>query len=430
MKLGSSFLLFIASSALNSVSFNCLRFGVSWFVMQETGSAVAFAALFSASSLAEVYSKPILAPLADYFDRLNVYRSCVAFSSLFTIALLFTVVAIPFSLSLSLLTILLISQSLITGLRDPASAGLIPSLVETKFLTEAQSLRSSVYSIVSLAAPMLSALLLAAGGIQAALSAAIFAAAASFFTTIGIRAQDTQSSSSNKPIRGYVKIWRAQLVDGVRAVLMTRAECRMAIVVAITNAALFPFFAVVLPLWVVKGLGSSAAMLAFIETAFGAGIFISSAWFTARLNRSIGRFNALALGNGFLGAGILLASFFTNPFILALCFMIGGVGFASFNINASTLRSAATPPAFRSRMVAGVAFLSSCLNPFATQTMGFFIEGTSITTGVIICGIVILISTMILLCNVDAKSLLTKSNEDILGAYTEMYPKAFVTTKQ
>ncbi|WP_102720080.1 MULTISPECIES: hypothetical protein [Burkholderia] len=106
--------------------------------------------------------------------------------------------------------------------------------------------------------------------------------------------------------------------------------------------------------------------------------------------------------------------------------MIGGIGFAVFNINVSTLRAAATPPAFRSRMTAGVAFLSSCLNPFATQTMGFVVAHSSAMTGVAISGTLILISTALLLRNADAKSLLKRSDEELAGAYGKLYPAAFI----
>jgi DHA3 family macrolide efflux protein-like MFS transporter len=84
---------------------------------------------------------------------------------------------------------------------------------------------------------------------------------------------------------------------------MTRSERTMAIVVAITNAGLFPFFTVALPLWVAKGLGASASMMAAIEVAFSLGVFIDSALLTTRVNKLIGKFNAVVCGNGLLGAG-------------------------------------------------------------------------------------------------------------------------------
>jgi MFS family permease len=428
MNLGPSFLFFLIGAALSTIALNCIRFGVSWLVMRETGSAAAFAAIFSASSLVEVYSKPLLAPLADYFDRVRVYRACVLIGSVVTLGLLLAVVAAPSSLPL--LTALLMLLSLVAGLRDPAAAGLVPALVSADRLTQAQSARSAMSAVIGLAAPMLSALLLASGGVGAAMTAALVTSALCSAATLGIKVVRTDAVQTPKRVNEYLNTWHLRTVDGVRAVLMTRSERKMAIVVALTNSGLFPFFAVVLPLWVSIGMGASATTMAIIEVAFGVGIFVGSTFLTSRLNSWVGRFRALVMGNGLLGAGIVTASFLQNPVVLCGCFAIAGAGFATFNINASTLRSAATPPAFRSRMAAGVAFLSSCLNPFATQGIGFVVEASNSTSAVAICGGLILVSSALLLRNADAKGLLQRSNEDIVGAYAALYPRAFVERQQ
>lgn len=423
MNANASFLYFLASTTLSTIALHCIRFGVSWLVMRETGSVTAFAFIFSASSLAEVYSKPVLSPMADYFDRLKVYRVCVGLATVIVVALLLAVVLLPFSIPL--LAGLLMALSLIAGLRDPASAGLVPALVRADWLTEAQSLRSTAASVVGLGGPALSALLLAVGGVPAALGAATLAGVAALVTSFRMSVLRADVLAVPKQPGDYLKTWHLRVADGVRAVVMTRSERTMALGIALTNAGLYPFFFVVLPLWVARDLRASASTMAIIEIAFGIGIFAGSTLLADRMNAAIGRFIALVVGNGLLGAGLLGAAFFTHPIALALCFAVGGAGFAVFNINASTLRAAATPPAFRSRMAAGVAFLSSCLNPFAAQGMGVMVERLSATSGVALSGALILVSTALLLRNVDAKSLLVRSNDEIIGAYGTLYPRAF-----
>jgi DHA3 family macrolide efflux protein-like MFS transporter len=427
MRMGASLLLFLASSALSTIALHCVRFGLSWLVMRETGSAIAFAAFFSASSLVEVYSKPMLAPIADYFDRLNVYRICVGLASAVMVTLMLAISFLPFSIAV--VTSLLVALSLIAGLRDPASAGLIPALVSADRLTTAQSLGTSTSSVVGLCAPMLGALLLAIGGVPAALGAAAVACATGLLTSFGIRIQKVEAVVAPKRWGEYLRTWHLRTANGIRAVVLTRSERITAIVVALTNAGLFPFFAVVLPLWVAKGLGASAGTMAMIEIAFAIGILCGSTVLTGCLNVLMGRFMALVTGNGLLGVGIFIAAFCTDTYLIALCFAVSGAGFAVFNINASTLRAAATPPEFRSRMAAGVAFLSSCLNPLATQGIGFVIEGSSLEISVAICGMLILISTVLLLLNVEAKSLLIRPNEEIVGIYAKLYPRAFSQSK-
>jgi DHA3 family macrolide efflux protein-like MFS transporter len=184
LNVGESFLYFLISSALGTVALHCVRFSVAWLAMRETGSAVAFAVIFSTSSLVEVYSKPMLAPMADYFDRLKVYRACVGVSSITVLVLIVFITLLQFSISI--LTGLLIVLSLIAGLRDPTCAGLVPTLVIVDRLTSSQSLRSTANSITGLAAPMIGALLLAAGGVSVALTGAAVAAGLALISTFGI----------------------------------------------------------------------------------------------------------------------------------------------------------------------------------------------------------------------------------------------------
>ncbi|MGC7404217.1 MFS transporter [Pandoraea pneumonica] len=237
--MGSDILFFLASSAFSTVSLHCVRFGLSWLVMRETGSAIAFASIFGVSSLVEVYSKPLLAPMADYFDRLTIYRICICLASVIMFGLMLAVVLFPFSITI--LTGLLVGLSLIAGLRDPTAAGLIPSLVEANRLTAAQSLGASTSAVVGLCAPMLGAFLLAVGGVSAALGAAAVACATGLLTSFGIRVRRSDFENVPRPWASYAKTWHLRTTDGIRAVVFARSERMTATAIALTNAGLFPF---------------------------------------------------------------------------------------------------------------------------------------------------------------------------------------------
>lgn len=424
--IGLNFYLFLTAISLAGIALNCIRFAISWVAMKETESAISFAFIFSMSSLVEVYSRPILSPMADYFDRLRVYRTCIALG-LITVVLIFAAI-IFFPFSIPILTFLLILLSLIAGLRDPASAGLVTTLVPPEKLTEAQALRTTVSSIVSLGAPMVSALLLASGGSSLALGGAVLASVVAVAITFRIRLSksvQTDALGARRLWADYFRTWHLRTIDGFRAVFLTRAERNTAVAIAMSNAGLFPFFSVVLPLWVATSLGGSANTMAAIDVAFSLGIFLGSTLVIRRTNMWMGRFSSLVCGNGLMGAALLAASFTSNLLVLILCFVFGGVGFAMFNITAGTLRAAATPMHFRSRVAGGVAFISSCLSPFAVQSMGFVVQWQSASVAVALCGALILSATLVLIKNKDAKSLLKRPNEDLVDAYANMYPHAF-----
>ena len=134
----------------------------------------------------------------------------------------------------------------------------------------------------------------------------------------------------------------------------------------------------------------------------------------------------MVTGNGLLGVGIITAATSTVVPVILVCMLIAGTGFATFNINASTLRAAATPFEFRGRMSAGVAFISSCMNPFSTQAFGTLIDSSSATVAVATSGALVLVSTALLLRNADMRSLLSRRDEEITGAYRILYPNAFL----
>ncbi|OWQ85749.1 hypothetical protein CDN99_22005 [Roseateles aquatilis] len=429
MKFPVSFIFFVGGLALSSLSLHCLRFGVAWLAMRETGSAVVFAAIFGASSLVEIYSKPLLAPLADYFERLAIVRACGALATALAILLVLQVLLLPFSLWL--LALLLMVLSMVAALRDPASAGLVPNLVSANQLTSALALRSTVASVSSLVGPMIGALLLAAGGIPTAMAAAVVASAAAVLLWFQMSTPKGESAScpSRSAWPQYLSSWHLRMYDGLRAVFLTRAERMMALVVALTNAGLFPFFAVTLPLWVNRDLNSSPLMMGAMEAGFSIGILMGSLGGTRLLNARFGRYATLIFGNGALGAGLVAASVTRVPTFILVSMLVGGLGFSLFNINASWLRAAATPDNFRSRMNAGVAFMSCFLNPFAAQCFGYSIEAVGAAASVAASGTLILVSTALLLLNKDLRVLLGLNEQAVVGIYAKLYPTAFANRR-
>jgi DHA3 family macrolide efflux protein-like MFS transporter len=423
MQLGIGFVLFMSSISLATLALHCVRFGLSWLVMRETGSAAAFAAIYSASSLVETYAKPLVSPLVDHFDRLGLMRWCMVGSTVVIAALWALAEWLPFSMTA--LAALLTFSSLIAAVRDPAAAALVPNLVKAGQIMTAQSVRSTADSTSGITGAVIAALLLATGGIPAtfAAGAALSCAALAAMACVPSPAGTGARGAARHP--AYFRTWHLRVAEGVRAVVHTRAERATAVAIAVTNAGLFPFFAVVMPLWITRDLDRSPLALAAVEAAFCVGIVIGSAGVTRALNRVLGRYRAVVLGNLLLGAGIATAATSDELARILACMLVGGIGLATFNINATALRTAATPAGFRGRMSAGVAFIASCMNPFSTQAFGALIDSSGATVAVAVSGALVLASTILLMRNADARSLLGRRDEEIVEAYVTLYPAAF-----
>lgn len=425
-QLGTPYLLFLACVTLQGLTTACIRFGVAWYALGETGSAAAFAAMIGVATLFEVFSKPLLAPLADHFDRVKVFRVSLLLSVLCAGALAAAVLWWPFSAPL--LTGLLIAQGLVAGLRDPNTASLVPSLVPPALLTQAQSARAGATSVANIGGPVVAGAVLALLGVPATLLAACALLLVALLCALPMVAHEPLLAAGAGPDSGFgrfVRSWHHRTVDGLRSVWANDAERKTAIATALMNAGLFPFGAVVLPVWVMQDLGGSAADMAVLEASLAVGVLLGSFVLIGRVNTWFGRYGAVLLGTLLAGGALLAASMLTRLPAIVPCLLVGGAGVSFFLINTVTLRSIATPAAFRARSMAGSGFLSQCIHPFAIQGYGVLMAAFGARVAVAVCGLAVLSAMGLLLSNRGARALMARPNEDIVGAYGQMFPRAF-----
>lgn len=429
MSFPKQFYVFLTAIAFQSVTAQVFRFAASWLAMEETDSAVVFAAVFSVASLVDTYFKPILSPIADYFDRLAVLRNSVILS--FVVMTLLFGQIYYFGFSIISLSLALVFLSFFSALAGPASTGLVVNLVKPDQISHAVSMTSTLSSSMYFFGPMIGAFLLWGGGTHLALLLApIFCLVA-----IGLMfyLQSFEYSSkcmSERSWSAYFSSWHYRIYDGIKAAFLTETEKRMALIMTITNAGLYPFFFITLPLWVAGDLHATPMLMGTIEASFCVGVIIGSVKGVAFFNKLLGRFWTLAGGNTLLGLGLFLSGFSTIDWLIVCLMFFSGFGLSCFNINAATVRASATPDHFRGRMGAGIAFLSSCLNPFAAQLFGFSIEWLSASGAVILSGTLILLATILLFRCASLRYVYGLDGDALVGIYEALYPKAFVETSK
>lgn len=423
MKLGVRFYLFAISTALSGLVTHSVRFAVAWLVAEKTGNATLAAMIFGIASFVEIYARPLLAPIADYFVRLRVYRVCLALNVTSTWALFFAVAA--FSFSAWLVGSLLVLSGLVDALRHPTAAGLTPSIVPLERLTEAQSVRSTIGPSIGVMAPALGGLLITLYGVSSAIQLAAWAASLAYVAALGVRVLPSTAKPKNGSWANYLQTWHIQTFTGIRAVFKTRAEILNAIATSFLNGGLFPFFSIGIALWVNTELHYGAWAMAVVEIAFWIGMLVSGAFLLQRLNHQLGRYMVTVISCFILGGCLILASQFKNVVVISAFFVMAGIAFTAFNVNTSALRSAAAPPEFRSRLFAGVSFIASGFNPFSVMILGLVISASSPSVGVAVCGCLIALSGVVIFTNKEARNLYMKPLSEIGAAYASLYPKAF-----
>lgn len=423
MNLGLGFYLFAASTALSGLAMHTVRFAVSWLAVEKTGSATIAATIFGVASFVEVYARPLLAPIADYFVRLKVYHICLVLNVFSILGLFFAVSAPVFSAGL--IGSFLVLSSLVGALREPTAAGLTPSIVPMERMTEAQSIRSAVSTTIGVLAPAMGGLLIAWGGARAGLLFALGAAVLACVAALAVKTLLSATEPKGGGWSNYLATWHLHIFDGVRAVFKTKAELLNAIATAFLNGGLYPFFAIGIALWINSELHYDARAMAIVEIAFWVGMFAAGTFLVKLLNRYLGRYMITTLSCFALGGCLILASRFQNLAVISACLTLAGAAFATFNVNTSALRSAAVPPEFRSRMFAGVGFLASCFNPFSTMVIGAVVDTSSPSVGVAVCGTLIVLSGIVIMTNRHARGLYLKPLGEIGNAYASLYPTAF-----
>ncbi len=419
--LGRDFLIFLVATSLGTIATACIRFALSWHIVKVTGSATLFASIIAASHFAEVYSKPLLAPLGDCFRRLRVLRWSFLASFLLAVALVVAVLEGPFS-AFGLASIL-VAMSVVNGLRDPAAAALVPNLVAPEQLTQAQSLRSTVASAIGLAGSILGGLLTAATQATAAILAGCCLIALASALALAVRARSDAGTQTS--LKTFASTWHRRTLDGLRATWKTRAERLGALAAALINMGITPLTTLVMPLWVIQGLKAGPTTLAWFETALGVGIIAGSYWGPKHFNRWLGRPRASVLGPLAMGLAIVVAAFQTNVWVIAALMLACGFFFTLLLVNGSTLRAVATPNVYRARMIGGFAFIATCMYPFVSQATGYLVESTSVEWVVALCGLFIMAAGVLVAFNRDAQRLWSQPDADIAQAYAKLYPDAF-----
>ena len=317
--------------------------------------------------------------------------------------------------------------SMVTSLFDMSASSVIPNLVDKNSITKAQSVKTSVSTFFSLSGAMLGAIAVRSYDISGAIVIAMVLLSLTCLLIFTIKINHVpkkKPSNNNKNIINFLKNWYPQFKLGIKVVYVTRCERISSLSILISNAALYSFFFVVLPIWVTKDLHSDPTIMAIIEMNFGIGILLCSL-FIKYINNRMGKYLSVIFGIVFMGLGFILSSLTSSILIISIFMVFSGIGFSMFNINLSSLRAAATPDEYRTRMIAGVAFVSSALNPLSTQLFGYYIELSSANNAVMVIGYLIVFSSIVMLFNRDLKLLLLKNSSDIFDAYRNIYPSLY-----
>ncbi|WP_252318397.1 MULTISPECIES: hypothetical protein [Symbiopectobacterium] len=115
----------------------------------------------------------------------------------------------------------------------------------------------------------------------------------------------------------------------------------------------------------------------------------------------------------------------SNIYFSILLAFFCGMAFIFINVNLSTLRSAATPRDYRTRMSAMAVFLSSIANPFGAAIAGWYINWLGVIPFTLGSGLIVILISPIILCSLHLRKALSLNEFEMSGYYEKTYPEAF-----
>ncbi|MDR1156686.1 MAG: MFS transporter [Oscillospiraceae bacterium] len=253
-----NFRLMAAGQVVTVLGSSLLRFALSLYVLDMTGRADLFAALFAISSI-----PVLLAPVGGAIsDRFNRQRLMVLYDAVCCgVTLAFLLIMLSGHASVFAVGAVMVILGIVGAIETPNGTACIPLLVEQDKLESANGVIQAVQSLSGIAAPVLGGVLYGALGIRAlvAISCAAFAAAA--ITEMFIKIPFAKRPQTG----GMIRTLAGDLKDGFAYVWKEPFIRSLMITAALLNLVLVPCFLVASPLILRMTLQSG-------DAAYGAGM--------------------------------------------------------------------------------------------------------------------------------------------------------------
>jgi len=235
-----------------------LRFALSLYVLDLTGSEIMFATLLAVSN-APLILAPLGGAIADRFNRRNLMVIFDFISGIIILLLYLTLLAVPSSVVL--ISIAMVLLSIVNALYTPAVTASIPSLVAENKLEGANGIVQAVQPLSFAAAPFVGGILYRAWDIEylVIVSCAMFFISA--FVEMFIKIPFSKRAQSGHIISTIAK----DMKDGFTYVFKQPFIMKSMIIAALLNLLLTPYIIVGAPIVLRVTMGSS-------EIIFGAGM--------------------------------------------------------------------------------------------------------------------------------------------------------------
>ncbi|MDR1068061.1 MAG: MFS transporter [Clostridiales Family XIII bacterium] len=367
-----NFRLMAAGQVVTVMGSSLLRFALSLYVLDTTGRADLFAALFALSSI-PVLLAPVGGALSDRFNR---QRLMVLYDIICCgVTLVFLFIMLSGHASVFAVGAVMVILGIVSAMETPNGTACIPFLVERDRLESANGVIQTVQSLSGIAAPVLGGILYGALGIQALVTISCAAFAAAAITEMFIRIPFVKRPQEGSMARtlagdlkdGFIYVWKEPFIR------------RLMILAALLNLVLVPCFLVASPLILRMTLQSGDAAygtgMGLIEAASIIGALTVGAFSKKMRINTLWRWIlglallfvplALSVTPAMLGTG------FWPPFVIfVLCVMLMAATATILSIFVIVRIQARTPGEHLGKVMAIIQAVAQCAAPLGQLLYG------------------------------------------------------------
>lgn len=369
-----------------------LKFALSMYVLEQTGSASIFAGMLSAALLPTVLLSPFGGILADRANRKHIM---VALDALSGLSVLAVGLLLPLGRELWVIGALLVLLSVLAAFESPTVQACVPQMVSPQNLVQGNAVVSQVSAVTSLVTPFLGSLFYTAFGIGPVFAAAVVC----FWLTALLECMIHLEYQKPPRTAGIGAIVREDLALSAHFLRREQPDILKLLLLAALAGMFVSGTAVVgFPYLVRTVLGLSATYYGAAESAMGAAAILGSLC-AGLLGKKLRVRDLAAI---FLSFGLSLFPIgfsFLLPVgrmarygVLLFFFCVCQLGVCIFSTYAITLIQQRTPKQLMGKVMSCVFTLSMCAQPVGQVVYGALFDCFSdsvywvlIPTGVLIC---------------------------------------------
>lgn len=387
-----NFIFLIAGQISSLIGNNTLKFALSMYVLERTGSASVFAGLLALSMIPTILLSPFGGILADRANRRNIM---VALDTLSGLSVLIAGFATASGQDIPVIGTLLVVLSVLGAFESPTVQACIPQMLSGENIIKGNAVVNQVASIASLVTPFLGSVFYTALGIRPV----FYAAVVCFFVTALFECFIRLDYKKPARATGIFTVIREDFAvsihflhreqPGILKLLLLAAA--VSLFVAGTAVVGFPYL-------VRTVLGLSAAHYGAAESAMGMASILGSLCVVALAKKMRPRHLVIVLvffGLCLIPCGIaflLPLRTFTRYIILLIMFCACQLGCSLFSTYAISMIQERTPEHLMGKVMSYVFTLSLCAQPAGQIIYGALFDRFSdsayrvlIPSGIIIC---------------------------------------------